>query len=136
SPRLKARLDCALALYRQHLVPRILVSGGVEPGGIDEATVMAKYLSDSGVPKEHILIDSLGNNSMATAVNTAAIVRAQHLQKVTIVSQYFHIPRCELAFRKAGLRNFSAAYPRHFELLDLYAIAREGAALPVYYLRY
>src|SRR3979411_568420 len=35
SPQLKARLDRAVELFRQHLFPQIVVSGGIETNGID-----------------------------------------------------------------------------------------------------
>jgi len=37
SPRLQARLDVALALYRAHRAPLIFVSGGLGKEGFDEA---------------------------------------------------------------------------------------------------
>ncbi len=67
SPRLKARLDRAHELYRARTVPLLLVSGGLGREGFDEAKVMADYLAGRGMPREHILVDSAGNNSYLTA---------------------------------------------------------------------
>src|SRR5208283_3348087 len=53
SPVLKARLDHALDLYRKHLAPRIMTTGGA--GGdpvFTEGDVGRDYLTSQGVPPE------------------------------------------------------------------------------------
>jgi vancomycin permeability regulator SanA len=135
SARLKARLDAGLTAYRLGLVPLILVSGGREPGGFDEADVMRAYLLQAGIPDNAILLDHDGVNTMATARNAVRIMQARHLRRVLVVTQYFHIPRAMLALRKAGAPGISATYPRFFEWRDFYSILRELAALPDYALR-
>jgi uncharacterized SAM-binding protein YcdF (DUF218 family) len=112
-----------------------MVSGGVGKSGFDEATVMAHYLAAQGVQAGDILTDSKGVNTMATALNTAAIAQEKHVARILIVTQYYHIPRTVMAFRKAGLYQLSADYPRYVEALDLFAILREAIALPVYFIK-
>ena len=68
SPRLRARLDAALAAWRSGLAPRILVSGGVEPGGRNEAAAMARYLTargPSGLPRAGHLRDGSPRRHLA-----------------------------------------------------------------------
>lgn len=60
SPRLRARLDAALAACRAGSAPRVMVSGGVAPDGQDEAAVMAAYLQANGVPAAAIVQDPHG----------------------------------------------------------------------------
>lgn len=135
SPRLTARLDCALDLYRRHLIRFIMVSGGVGKSGFSEALVMRKYLLMHGVYPEFILTDRNGINTMATAVHTAEIVKVTHFTHVVIITQYYHIPRTALAFWKAGVQGLSADYPRYFDPFDPLAILREAVALPVYFIK-
>lgn len=132
SERLAARVDCALALYRSQKVKRIMVSGGTGANGFDEASVMAARLVKSGVPASDIIIDSAGINTMATAVNTAAMMQKENLSGAVIVTQYFHIPRTMLAFRMAGVSHFSADYPAYAEWRDIPSTLREMVAIPVY----
>jgi vancomycin permeability regulator SanA len=132
---LKARLDCAVNLYRRHLAHHILVSGGKGKSGFDEATIMAQYLFAQGISPANVLVDSEGVNTMATAINTSRIAHAEHFSRIIIVTQYYHIPRCILAFKKAGILELSADYPRYFEIGDLFATFREGVALPVYFIK-
>lgn len=132
SARLAARVNCALELYRQKKVKLIMVSGGTGASGFDEAVVMASHLQKSGVPESDIIIDSAGINTMATAVNTAKLMRERHIKSAIIVTQYFHIPRTKLAFYMAGITHFSADYPAYFEFGDVLATLREMVAIPVY----
>lgn len=134
SPRLRARLDAALGLYRSGTVRRILVSGGVEePGHRDEAAIMAAYLREAGVPAEAILQDDAGTDTMETARHAAAL--AGPGTGVVVVSQWFHLPRAMLAVRRFGPREVSGDWPRWFEARDAYSFLREAVALPIYAVR-
>ncbi len=134
SPRLRARLDEALLLFRHGKVKRILVSGGVEPwNGIDEAEVMARYLKRNGVPEAAILQDPHGDNTQKTAQNARALLGPG--RSVVAVSQWFHLPRTMLALRAYGFRPVSGAWPRWCELRDIPSFLREMVALPVYAFR-
>ena len=132
SARLTARLNAAVQVYRAHLVPLIMVSGGHGASGFDEAAVMRGSLLRAGIPDTAILADSGGTNTRATAEHAVALMHNRQLKRVIVVTQYFHIPRSILALRQAGATDISAAYPPFFELRDLYAIVRELVALPTY----
>lgn len=64
-PRLQARLNAALRLYREGRGQRIFVSGGTGKEGFDEAVSMADYLVRHGVPSSAIIKDSHGRNGVA-----------------------------------------------------------------------
>lgn len=125
SPRLAARLDRALALYRAGLVPLIYVSGGVGKAGWDEAEVMRGYLIDRGVPVDAVILDSEGARTLNTAVNLKHFMEQRKLTSAMVVTQYFHVPRTKLALRKAGVSRVYSVHARFFELRDLYSIPRE-----------
>lgn len=131
SARLRARLDIAVDLFRTGLVRRVLVSGGVDPAGNDEAAVMAAYLIERGVPRPAIIEDPHGVDTFATARDALAVRPGS----VVVVTQWFHIPRARLAMRRVGVGRVSAAWPRFAEWRDLYSFAREALALPVYAIR-
>jgi vancomycin permeability regulator SanA len=132
SRRLAARLDQAASVYREGLVPLILVSGGRGESGFDEASVMRDYLVQAGIPEAAILLDSDGVNTLATARNTMVVMRRLQLQRVLIVTQYFHIPRCLLAFDRVGAQHPLATYPDFIEARDLYSLPRELVGFPAY----
>ncbi|RAV99510.1 YdcF family protein [Pseudochryseolinea flava] len=123
SPRLQARLDRGLKLYQDSLVNILMVSGGLGKEGHFEGTKMFEYLVSKGVPEENIIIDNEGNNSNATVHNVQKLI--VDVKSVTVVSQYHHISRAKLAFRKNGFTRVYGAHADFFELRDFYSIARE-----------
>jgi len=131
-PRLAARLDAAAGLYRRGLVRHVIVSGGVGREGFDEAAVMRAYLARRGIPTGRIVADSLGVNTAATARNAAAIMRRNHWSSATVVSQAFHVPRCRLALRRAGIAPVYSAHARYAEWRDGYSTAREVIGYAAY----
>jgi vancomycin permeability regulator SanA len=132
SPRLRARLDCALGAWRLKLAPWVIVTGGVGKEGFDEAAVMAQYLMQHGVPAAAILVDSAGNDTAASAINVATIARARKLKSVLLASQYFHLPRASLAFERAGVPVAGTVHARYAEARDLYSLAREVVGFGAY----
>ncbi len=135
SPSLQARLDHAADLYRQGYFKRILVSGGLERKGYDEPAVMRSYLEAHGVPHEAIFEDDDGYTTWLTAEDTARFLNQHHLRSVLIVSQYFHMPRCRLAFSKFDVGPIYSSHARLWSLGDLYSVPREVIGYPVYYFR-
>lgn len=128
SPRLRARLDEALRLYRAGLSPLIFVSGGLGREGHYEGSAMQRYLVAQGVPAHAIVVDNVGNNTEATARNFARLARIRHLKSAVVVSQFFHLPRTQLLLRQQGVSTVSASAARYWELRDVYALLREVPA--------
>ena len=135
SARLAARLERGAGLYAQGVFQHMIVSGGTGVEGFDEATVMRAYLLKRGVPSNAIIVDSAGATTDATARNCANLMASHGFRSVTIVTQYFHVPRTRLALRRYGVAEIGSAHAHFFELRDLYSTAREVAALPAYWLQ-
>ena len=133
SPRLRARLDCALYAYRLKLAPLLIVTGGTGKEGYDEAAVMARYLVEHGVPAAAVLLDSAGNDTAASATNVARIAGEKKLKSVLLASQYFHLPRASLAFARAGVPVAGTVHARYVEARDVYSLAREVVGLGAYF---
>ncbi len=125
SGRLKARLDCAIQLYKSGQSPHILVSGGLGKEGYWEAEVMKQYLMQNHIPQHVIWVDNYGNNTFLTAQNAYKLNQRLAFNKVIVVSQYFHITRCKMYFKKVGFKQVEGASPFYFEWRDFYALIRE-----------
>lgn len=125
SERLKSRLDKALELYDEGYLKYIIVSGGLGKEGFDEAKVMKSYLIDNKVPEEHIILDSKGNNTFMTAENSKTIMKENKLKSVMIITQYYHVTRTKLAFKKVGFDKVYSAHAEKFEIRDCYSLVRE-----------
>lgn len=131
SPRLKARLDAALQLFKHQYCTFILVSGATGTEGVDEAAAMKKYLIDAGVPEDRIIQDSAGFNTEATAKNAAQLLRQRKLGSVIAASQFFHITRLRALLQQQGIPVVGNVHAQYFELRDLYSLPREVAAMLV-----
>lgn len=125
SRRLQLRLDRALTLYRAGLVREIVVSGGQDPGSPPEPEVMKRYLTDRGIPPEHVVEDRSGVNTHATAKFVANYLRARGLRSAIAVSQYYHVTRAKLALRRFGVEATGAHAPVELETREPWSIARE-----------
>lgn len=131
SERLRKRLECGLALYQQHRVPRLLVSGGRGKEGFWEGDKMREFLLQNGVPDSAIIVDNYGNNTQATVKNTLRLRDSLHFRNLLVVSQFYHLTRTKMLFHKAGFANVSSVAPHYFEWRDCYSLVREFAAFYV-----
>lgn len=125
SPRLKARVDKGLELYKQRIVRKLVVSGGLGKEGFYEAQVMKKYLVAQGVPGTDVLVDDEGVDTRATTLNYLKIAEAHKLSSVVVVSQFCHITRAKQDLRKHGVSHVSGAHAEYFEIRDVYSLVRE-----------
>jgi len=136
SLRLQARLNRTLELYRDGYFPDVIVSGGLGKEGFDEAKVMRDYLVTHGIPQEHIIVDSEGVTTFASAQNTRRIAQQRKSASVMAISQYFHLPRTRLALQRCGIATVYTAHAHWFELRDLYSVPRELAGYLSYAFRH
>jgi len=134
SKRLQARLDRAVELYDKQYFKYIIVSGGTGKEGFDEAVIMKNYLMQIEIPDNNIILDSEGYNSFMTAQNTKTILNDMDLSSITIISQFYHITRTKLAFKKVGFEHVYTAHAKYFEIRDIYSLAREFLAYYKYLL--
>lgn len=130
--RLALRLERALEVYAAGLAPRIIVSGGQDPGSPYEAEVMKRYLVERGVPAEHVVEDRGGVNTHATARFVAAYLRERGQSRAIAVSQYYHVSRCKLALSRFGVDATGAHAAFEIEARDPYSLARELAGYYAY----
>jgi vancomycin permeability regulator SanA len=128
SKRLEKRLECGLNLYRHGRVKKILVSGGHGKEGFYEGDKMKEYLTKYGIPESSIIVDNLGNNTIATVDNTLKLKDSLNFKSLIIVSQYFHVTRTKMLFRKRHFDNVSSVSPTYFEFRDAYSLVREFGA--------
>lgn len=128
SDRLKKRLECGLLLYENGRVKKIIVSGGLGKEGFYEGDKMKEYLVQKGIPETLIIVDNFGNNTLATVENTIKLKKKLNFESIIVVSQYFHVTRTKMLFKKRGFNTITSASPYYFEIRDFYSIIREFAA--------
>lgn len=125
SPRLRARLDRTLELYRAGWFPSVIASGGTGKEGFDEAVVMKDYLVAHGIPSDRVIVDNGGTTTFMSAKNTWEIARQKKFGSVFVITQYFHVPRARLALQRYGFSSVYSSHAQFFELRDIYSAPRE-----------
>lgn len=103
SVALRERMDTAIELYDQKLIGKLIVSGGIEEGGADEAQAMYNYALSKGVPAEALLIDRYGDSTEKSVNNTIKLAKKYDLKKVIATSSFYHMPRIKMLY---NLSNF------------------------------
>ena len=93
SPVFRARLNHALALYRQGVAPLIITVGGSGGDQYNEGDVGRKYLVSMGVPRQDIIAAAHGHDTEESVRRIAAIVRARRLRRLVMVSDPTHMFR-------------------------------------------
>lgn len=136
STSLRDRMDTAIGLYKDRLVKKVLVSGGVGDSGYNEALVMRDMAVKAGVAEEDVIVDSNGVNTEATVRNSIPFFGSEPHPRVLAVSQFYHLPRIKLAFQRAGWDVLTVPAGTSAPIRETpYLVAREIPAFWVYYLR-
>jgi uncharacterized SAM-binding protein YcdF (DUF218 family) len=136
SDALADRVRTGCQLYREGWVSKLIFSGGPGEGAIHETESMKRMALQLGVPAEDIILDERGVNTRATAKNTEAICSGLRISRVLVVSHFYHLPRVKLTYQRDGWEVYTVPAKESYTLRQMpYNIAREVAALWVYYFR-
>jgi len=136
SDALADRVRTACQLYQEGLVRKLIFSGGPGDGSIHETEGMKRMAMGLGVRAEDIWLDKEGLNTRATVRNTGAVLAQWQASRVLVISHAYHLPRVKLAYQRAGWDVFTVPAKESYLLRQMpYNMAREVAALWVYYLR-
>ncbi|WP_206184592.1 SanA/YdcF family protein [Thermoactinospora rubra] len=103
SSMLARRLDIAAELYHAGKVRALLLSGDNSRKNYDEPTAMRDYLRGRGVPDRVMVLDYAGFDTWDSCVRARQVFGAD---RVTVVTQVFHLPRAVALCRTAGLETF------------------------------
>jgi uncharacterized SAM-binding protein YcdF (DUF218 family) len=100
-----------------------------------KATTSRRYLEAQGVPPDTILEDNDGYTTWMTARNTSRILADRRLKSVLVISQYFHMPRCRLAFGKFDVDLVYTSHAPFWSIRDFYSVPREVVGYADYAMR-
>ena len=102
SPQLELRLQSALESWRRNPRP-IVVCGAQGPGEpAPEGDVMRQWLMDHGVPADSILAETASVNTRQNLKYAAALLPGD-VQRVTVLTSDYHLPRALALARDLGL---------------------------------
>jgi vancomycin permeability regulator SanA len=136
STSLRDRMKTAIGLYKEGLVNKVLVSGGVGESGFNEALVMRDMAVEAGVPELDVIVDSAGVNTEATVRDSRPFFEKADRPTALAVSQYYHLPRVKLAYQGSGATVFTVPAGTSTPIPQTPRfVVREIPAFWVYYLR-
>lgn len=125
SPMLKDRLDTAIALYKQGVAPKLLLSGDNSVVEYSEPECMLQYTLAQGVPAEDIFLDYAGFSTYESAYRSHAVFMADRL---IVVTQKYHLFRALKACKALGIEAKGVASNQRKYAGRYYREAREVLA--------
>lgn len=133
APSLVARVRHAVGLYREGVVPRLVLTGGPGDGRRAESAVADELARRAGLPPEAILREEFSRNTAENLAEAARVVRRLRCRSVLLVTEPYHMGRAMLLARARGLR--ARPSPSGSPLWRLraapYWVAREIGYMPV-----
>jgi Uncharacterized conserved protein len=93
-----SRAGIGLGLWQEGRAPVLLVSGS------DQARKLAAGYTRSGVPAQDLLVEARSRNTHENARNSAALLQADGLGTILLVTSPIHMRRASAAFRHEGVR--------------------------------
>ena len=119
SPLLASRLDKAISLFHKYNNPdkllKIIVSGGKGEGqNVSEASAMASYLKNKGIPEELIILEENAVNTFENFEYARDLINhdfegdSYKEANILTVTNNFHLLRSLLLARKIGLKTDGA----------------------------
>lgn len=109
---LALRTEAAAAFAQRFSTPLFVPTGAVGRYGPSEALVMAALLEQRGVPRERILLEETGTDTLSSARAVAALLRGRGIGvPVFVASSLYHVPRCLMLLWLLGVRARAAGPP-------------------------
>lgn len=102
SRTLRRRVVAAATFARRFPAVLFVPTGGVGRHGDAEAVVMARLLRSLGVADDAIRIEPTGTDTLSSVRAVARMLRG-HAGPVYAATSAYHLPRCVLLLRLAGL---------------------------------
>lgn len=98
-------IDKTYELYRDKLVTKILVSGGINRiSGENEAKKMSRELIKLGVKPQDIILESKSTNSLENVLFSKEIIKKEigfeNIKKIISVNKHYHSRRALMTLKK------------------------------------
>ena len=126
SATLRARVDAAFRCGGRGA--RYLPTGAIGRHPPSEARVMAALLAEMGVPPSQITLEETATDTLSSALACARLLAGES-GPVRACSSGYHLPRCVMLLRLAGIRAAPCPAPPQ-PAWAWYWRLREAAALP------
>lgn len=132
-------------LFHAQRAPLVILSGGAAEGSgseFPEASAMASFIEDLGVPEQALVLESESRTTRENAIDTLQILNQRGIHRILLVTSAQHMPRALATFQKLGIdaipapTDFEASPPSGSTLLqwmpDSQLLDRSSRALKEY----
>jgi uncharacterized SAM-binding protein YcdF (DUF218 family) len=104
SATLRNRVAAAIALGHRLTRPLFIPTGAKGQHGPAEAVVMASLLRDAHFPEAHIIREETGTDTLSSVLAVRSLLQTLPPGSVYACSSAYHLPRCLLLLRLAGVK--------------------------------
>jgi uncharacterized SAM-binding protein YcdF (DUF218 family) len=112
SETLRRRVDAAARFGAHFDAPLFIPTGAVGRYGGSEASAMAGLLKNRGTPRERIELEETGSDTLSSVRAVRRLLRDRPSgPPIYAVTSGFHLPRCLLLLRLAGIPARAAPLP-------------------------
>ena len=109
SPVFQARLDHAIALWRERRAPLLVMTGGRQEGDRwSEAAAARDYAIGQGVPAASIRMEDAGRSTLESLRAVATILEREALESAVFVSDRSHMLRVLRTARDLGIEAYGS----------------------------
>lgn len=109
SPVFRARLDHAIALWRERRAPLLVMTGGRREGDrTTEAATARDYALEQGVPAAAIRMEDQGRSTLESLRAVATILEGEALTSAVFVSDRSHMLRVMRMARDLGIEAYGS----------------------------
>ncbi len=134
SPTLRHRVEAAVRLGARFARPLFIPTGAKGRHGEAEAVVMARLLNQAGFPDTAILTEETGTDTLSSVRAVRRLIAVHRpAGRIYATTSFYHLPRCLLLLRLAGIPARAAKPPSAAaasQWLRWYWRLRETPALP------
>jgi uncharacterized SAM-binding protein YcdF (DUF218 family) len=111
TPTQLARVSEAVHEYERGVAPRLIMTGGANRQGFDEARVMARTAEAQGVPASAIFIEPHATDTIQNACYSARIMKGHGWHSAEVVSTPGQLPLAGLIFSRMPIEWRTHAAP-------------------------
>jgi uncharacterized SAM-binding protein YcdF (DUF218 family) len=104
SPTLRLRVEAAVRLGMRFARPLFIPTGAKGRHGEAEAVVMARLLNQAGFPDAAIMTEETGTDTLSSVRAVRRLIAAiRPTGRIYVATSFYHLPRCLLLLRLAGV---------------------------------
>lgn len=136
SPVLKERINKGYEIYRENIVPKLVITGGGSPNELTEGEVSKNVLIKYGVAPENLILENSSNSTVEQIHFVRdSLYNSKNWNKIILVSDNFHLPRALEVCRFNNIEAACIASDRELSAFGTFSYClKESLALIIFWI--